>query len=201
MQAMFVFKGSDWELDDLKVIRTEVKKLQNSVYLEQDSPIENSFQEIDNILTKYDEIATFIYSSKSYSFSNDSINVNFPVEEVSKIIQQSKTYLVNHLDNPYVNNCTRLKDGLSEIPQTYFFQHVKYLQSKIGANLGRFSEYSFQSDYSNTIYTPLKNQIDALDNEVYNVGADIFYKEYNDLKELLNIDNHNATDYFRSLND
>jgi hypothetical protein len=195
-QAMYVFNHSDWKIADLTFIRNEVKKLQGSGYLEQNSPVASKFKDIQIILSKYDEIVGFISSCKGYSYSNYEIDGLFPIDDVSGKIQKSKTYLSNRLDNNYVNNCTRLKDGLREIPQTLYNKHISYLRLKIQKNSGRYKEYQFQKDYSNIIYTPLESQVNELDNNIYGINTDIFDGNLSDLKKLLDTDNTNAYDYF-----
>ncbi len=127
-QAMYVFNGLEWETADLNVIRNEVKILKNSSYLQQGSQVAIKFKEIDSILKKYDEIADFISLCNNFSYSPDGMSDGFP--DVSDKIQRSRAYLSNSLDNSYVNNCARLKDGLREIPKKLFDEHVNYLHKK-----------------------------------------------------------------------
>jgi len=197
-QALYVFNGSEWKIENLTFIRSELNTLQHSTYLEGGSSVDDSFGNIRAILMKYDEIVGFISSCKGFSYSNFDIGTSFPVSDVSSKIQKSKAYLSNGLDNIYVNNCTRLKKDLLDIPQTLFFKHISYLQSKIQQNSGRYETYNYQSDYSNIIFTPLKNQIDALDNNIYGVSESTFNSNYSSLDNMLTADNRNATDYFRS---
>lgn len=198
-QALYVFNGSEWKIENLSFIRKELNILQNSAYLEQGSAFENSFKNIRTILSKYDEIAGFIASSSYLSYSNG-IDDLFPIHDASAKIQQSKTHLSNGLGNRYVYNCTRLKDGLREIPQKLFNKHVGYLRSKIQLNSGKYSDYASQSNYSAVIYTPLSNQINSLNNDIYGVSESSFDSSFRSLEELLNTDNRNANNYFRSRN-
>jgi hypothetical protein len=197
-QAMYVFNGSEWKTNDINFIRNELKTLQNSNYLEQGSPVDNSFQNIHGILSKYDEIAAFIYTCNNFSFPYYDITISFPLDDVKGKIHTSKTYISNGLDNIYVNNCTRLKNGLIIIPQNLFNQHVNYLRSKIRKNSDRFNEFSSQPEYSDTIYMPLKSQIRELDNSVYEVSEDAFNSSHLSLDELLSTDNMKAYNYFYS---
>ncbi len=196
-QAMYVFKGSVWKIADIKIIRNEVRMLQISAYLKQDSPVASKFKEIDSILKKYDEIADFISSCNNFPYPPDGIGDHFP--DVSDKIQKSHAYLKNNLDNPYVNNCTHLKDRLREAPRKLFDEHINYLRNKIQQNTEKYNKFKSQVHYSNEIYTPLKNQIDALDNEIYGVSDAAFNKANGGLNTLLSSDNRKAFDYFLSL--
>jgi hypothetical protein len=193
-QAMFVFSRSEWDYDDLKFIRSEVNALTQSSYLDPSSPVANSFSSISTILAKYDDITGFISTCNGYSYSNFDLNSSFP--DVSDKILKSRAYLANNLDNQYVNNCTRLKDGLQKIPKNLFDKHVSYLNGKINNHGGRYAEFNYQSDYSRIIYTPLKNQIDGLDKETYGISVNLFDSGYNSLDNLLSTYNRKATDYF-----
>lgn len=199
-EAFYVFKGSAWEIVDLKFISEEVIRLKSSIYLERGSNIDNRFGEIATVLSKYYEIAGFLSSCHSFLFSHFSLHDLYPVNEISKKIQRSKAYIRNGLDNSYVNNCSRLKSGLGEIPKILFNKHVNYLHSKIQQNIGRYVEYKYQSDYSRVIYTPLKSQIESLDNDIYGINNDIFDYNSNSLEKFLNDDNNKAMEYFRKRN-
>lgn len=194
----YVLNGSEWKVADLNFIRTEVNTLQSSVYLHQDSPVASKFNEFESVLTKYDEISDFISNCNNFFFGSYSTSDRFP--DVSDKIQKSRAYLKNNLENAYVNNCARLKEGLREVPKKLFEEHVSYLRDKIQQNSGNIRNYSTHAEYSNVIYTPLRNHIDALDNDIYGVGDNTFNSNYRSLENLLSADNRNAIDYFRSLN-
>ena len=192
-QAMFVFNGSTWSNQDLKFIRDELNELMNSSYYEQSSRV---FNPIKDILSKYDEINNFINACKGYTFSNYDLEITFP--DVSEKIQKSKAYITNNLDNSYVNNCTRLKEGLQAIPKILFDKHISYLTKKVNDNGARYSEFNYQSDYSNTIYTPLRNQVDALNNDIYGIGDNVFNNAYHSVYNLLSDYNREATNYYKN---
>lgn len=194
-QAMYVFSRSEWKNDDLKLIRNEVKNLKSSAYLGSTGLV-TSFDEINTILAKYDEINNFINVCKGYTYPNYDLQSTFP--DVSDKIQQSNAYITNNLDNRYVNNCTRLKEGLPSIPKILFDKHINYLSKKTNDNGSRYIEFNYQSDYSNTIYTPLRNQVDALNNDVYGIGDDIFKDGYDSVFKLLSTYNEAANNYFRN---
>jgi hypothetical protein len=151
-------------------------------------------------LSKYDEIEAFVVSCSNFLYSNYDIGSSFPVNEVSSKIQTSRTYLSRGLGNRYVNNCSRLKDGLREIPENLFNKHVSYLSSKIQQNSGKYKNYKYQSDYSKEIYTPLKNQIDGLDNDIYGINSNTFDSNHDSLIRLLSEDNRKAADDITSRN-
>ena len=186
---------SDWKNDDLKFIRNEVKNLKSSVYLGSTGLV-TSFDEINTILAKYDEINNFINACKGYTYSNYDLESTFP--DVSDMIQKSRAYITNNLDNSYVNNCTRLKEALPAIPKILFDKHINYLTQKINDNGARYGEFNYQSDYSNTIYTPLRNQVDALNNDIYGIGDYVFSNIYNSVYNLLTDYNREATNYYKN---
>ncbi|MGI6409855.1 MAG: hypothetical protein ACOX0V_01265 [Bacteroidales bacterium] len=194
-QAMYVFSRSEWKNDDLKFIRNEVKNLKSSAYLGSTGLV-TSFDEINAILAKYDEINNFINACKGYTYSNYDLESTFP--DVSEKIRKSRAYITNNLDNSYVNNCTRLKEGLPAIPKILFDKHINYLSKKINDNGARYSEFNYQSDYSNTIYTPLRNQVDALNNDIYGIGDYVFSNGYNSVYNLLSDYNREATNYYKN---
>lgn len=193
-QTMYIFSHSEWKNDDLQFIRSEVDSLNSSPFLDSTGPVANSFNSISAILAKYDEIICFIYTCNSFSYSVYELNNSFP--DLSDKIQKSRACLAENSENQYVNNCTRLNLGLQEIPKKLFGKHVIYLQRKINRHGGRYAEFNYQSEYSNIIYTPLKNQIDDLDNKTYGIGNNAFDSGYNSLYNLLSSCNRNATDYF-----
>lgn len=197
-QAMYVFSQSEWKKEDLKFIRREVKILKNSSYLGSTGLI-TSFDEINTILSKYYEINGFINACKEFANSNYDLENTFP--DVSEMIKKSRAYIKNNLDNNYVNNCTRLKVGLEAIPKILFDKHINYLTKKINDNGARYGEFNYQSNYSKTIYTPLWNQIDALNNDIYGISDSAFRDGYNSVFTLLSRYNSDATNYYyRNLN-
>lgn len=195
-QALYVFKGTEWKIADLHFIRSEVITVQSSNYLEHGSSVDNSFKNIRSILSKYDEISGFITLCSNISYSYSDINSRFPINDVTNKIQKAKTYLSNNLDNSYVNNCPRLKAGLKGIPLKLFSIHVAYLKNKIHFHSSKYTDYNYQSDYSKVIYTPLKNELNELDNEIYGIEDNTFDSNYNSLEGSLNADNLNAAKYF-----
>jgi hypothetical protein len=194
-QAMYVFSRSEWKNDDLKFIRSEAKILKSSTYLG-NTGLVTSFDEINTILAKHDEINGFINACKGFAYSNYDLETTYP--DVSEKIIKSRAYITNNLDNSYVNNCTRLKDGLQSIPKILFDKHISYLTKKINDNGARNDEFNSQIDFSNTIYTPLRNQVDALNDDTYGIGDYVFNNGYNSVYNLLSDFNRDATNYYKN---
>jgi hypothetical protein len=192
-QAFVVFKGSDWNSEDINFIQAEKNELKRSKMLDAGSPVDNKFAEIQMVLDKYSEIAGFISSCKNFSYSSISLSDGFPISEVNNKLSQAKNYLNKNLENSYVNQCTRLHDDLKEIPQFLFRAHVKYLDNKIDSWSNEYSKYNSQADYSDNLYKPLKEEIDALDNDIYKAAN--FDSEYKRLSNKLSADNQKAYYY------
>jgi hypothetical protein len=204
-QAFYVFNGSEWSWTDLRFINNELNLLQGSSYFQKGSLAEQRFNEIQTILSKYYEIANFIHHSNNFSYSNFDLDLGYPLDEVSQKINRANTYLQNRLDNAYVNNCIRLKSGLRSIPLNLFRKHFEYLKSKIRHHSQRYFEFEYQAEYSTAIYTPLKNEIDALNQDFYGIkystllNYSILNSSQRILEEILNEENLKAYQYFQSL--
>jgi hypothetical protein len=65
--------------------------------------------------------------------------------------------------------------------------------------MGRFNEYDSQTDYSTSVYEPLKNQLNLLSNDIYGVEDNFFLYEYKKLENLLKESNRKAFNYFRNI--
>ena len=191
-QAFFVFNGSEWSSENLKFIRSEYQVLKKSPFLENGSPVDNSFSKIRQILGKYDEIVSFISSCKGFSFSDYSLSSTFPVSDVQNKISRARAYRNSNLENGYVNNCVRLHNQLKEIPQSFFNAHIRYLKNKISNWSNMWCNYNSHKDYSQNLYNPLRNEINDIDNysNIYNVPN--FASEYNNLLQIWSNDNKKA---------
>src|SRR5690606_15790297 len=108
---------------DLSVIRSEYQVLKGSQLLERNSPVDNKLMEIEGALKKYDEITGFISSNRDFSYSNSGLSDRFPMDVVRRIISYATDYRNKQLENPHVNNCSRLHEGLKEIPKSLFHAH------------------------------------------------------------------------------
>ena len=201
-QAFYVFIDSQWDEIKLNFIRTEYQALQKdgnqSGMLEKNSETDEKLNEIKNIIAKYDEITNFINSCKAFSFpGSENIESTFPISTIESDITRSVAYLNNNLENNYVNICERLKTSLRDVPMILFESHVKYLDSKINHSIGKYIDYQLQRDYSKDIYTPLSNEIDQLNNSIYNIDLDSFYAEYKKLDIKLKNEGTAAYNYFK----
>ena len=109
-------------------------------------------------------------------------------------IQRAASLQQNHLENEYVNNCTRLHNGLKEIPQSLFRSHVRYLDNKIENWLDMYPYYTSQKDYSHNLYWPLKREIDDLGNSTMYNGVNVD-AEYDRLIQKWSNENTKAYNY------
>lgn len=194
-QAMYVFSRSEWKNDDLKFIRNELRSLKNSTYLTP-GEVSLSFDNINTILKKYDEIQAFINACKGFEYPNYELENTYP--DVSEQVKKSRAYIANILENNYVNNCTRLKNELKAIPKILFDKHIDYLIKKINNNGARYSEFGSQPVYVETIYKPLNNQIDALNKDIYGVSDNVFENAYNRVYSLLSKHNYDALNFYKN---
>jgi|GEM_PF-1290094 len=197
-QAMHVFNGTEWEINDLHFIQYEVNILSSSSYLDQRGPVENSFRAIDTIISKYYEISKFISQCYGFSYSNNDLYSNFP--DVSEKIERSRAYLANYIFIHYISKCSKLKNGLKDAPKILFDKHISYLQRKINDNGGRYKEFKIQPDFNNRIHDPLQREINSLNNTLYRIEEIDFYNGRRGLNTLLEKYNREATDYFLNIN-
>jgi hypothetical protein len=197
-QAFYVFGRDEWKVEDLQFIRSEYQTLRKSTLLQQGSDVEKTFARIQQIFSTYDEIASFISSCKGFSYSGSALSDGFPIADVKGKISQAQSYLNSELGNEYVKNCTRLRDGLKEIPQSLFRAQVRYLNNKISNWSGLYSKYMSQKEYKKLHYDKLKAEIDTLDNNVYHIDKSLVDREYDQLKAKLDSDSSAAYNYFSS---
>jgi hypothetical protein len=169
-QAFYFFTKSNWSDSDLQVIRDETRYLQQATFLQPNSPIDISLNEIHNVLDKYEEILAFIAEVKHFNTSSYGIEDTFPLEEVKSKMQRAAIYLKNNLENEYVNNCIQLRTDLNAVPELYFRSHCNYLEMKIQKWSGEYTRIVQQRIYNDSVWTPLKNQIEALDMGQYKVS-------------------------------
>lgn len=156
-QAKYVFSRSEWKVEELNLIRAEMRELSKSPYLESRSDMSNSFVEIRSILDKYDEISDFVNSCKIFSIPVQQLDNQFP--DVTDKIQRSEQYLSANLENAYVNNCARLKEDLRNVRQYLSDNNYNYLLEKINYHGGRYTEFSITFDFQNAITRKLKNEV------------------------------------------
>jgi hypothetical protein len=189
-QAYHVFKGSVWDFEKLKFIRSESQELRNSTLLERGSEVDKQLSEIQDVIKRYDVVVSFISANKSFSFSNNSLSAKFPISEAQDKISQYREYKRTNLGNTYLNNCQRLHDQLDKIPQIYFNAHVRYLNNKISSWEDMYSNYNSHADYFNNLYTPLKNEINVLSSNIY--GVSDHERKYRRLINKWDLDNRRA---------
>ena len=104
-------------------------------------------------------------------------------------MNKSETYLVKGFDNNQLNNCSTIKQGLKSIPNIFFAKHIKYFESKIEKQAGRYLEYdSYRTNqpiYRKEIYNKLKNQINDITSDVYGIDQIEFDKKILELNNFL----------------
>lgn len=189
-QVKTILRGSEWNPDALIFIQAEKNELRSSGLLVAGSPVDNEFRAIQTVLDKYNEIVSFISSCNRFKYSETDLSARFPLADVQSKISRTNSLLVNHLGNDFVNNCTRLHVELREIPQALFNKHVWYLENKINNCSDLYSNFNSQIDYSNNLYIPIRAEIEALDNNLYNVLN--FDSEYERLLQKWSADNTKA---------
>ncbi|GAA4075020.1 hypothetical protein GCM10022389_20840 [Flavobacterium cheonanense] len=197
-----VFRKSDWNPQDITFIRNESKTLKNSKFLQKGNGVDIQIIQIQNVLSKYDEINKFISSCKEFSYSNNELNSAFPITTIKQKISRAVTYKNNKLENSFVNNCTVLHNQLNETTKFLFNAHVRFLNGKIDRYKGWYSkkdpsgEYTFNSAgaYADEFYKKMKNEINGLDNDIYHVSN--LDNEYEKLIAKLNKENSNAMTFF-----
>jgi len=191
-QAKTIFRGSAWSPEDLKFIQVEKDELKKSELLIIGSPVDKEFTTIQTALNKYHEIVGFISSCNGFSYSGTALSDRFPIADVQSKIQRAASLRSKRLGNEFVNNCTRLHNGLKEIPQALFKKHTAYLDNKISYWSNMWCNYNSHSDYSNNLNRPLRNEINDLSNStVYDLNVD---DECNRLFNRWSADNQKAYD-------
>lgn len=193
-QARHALRKDEWHAANLQIISSEIKKLKASPYLGGSSATLSSLNEFEAAINKYYEINRFITVCKRFQFTETGLFSNYPIAEAERLIQESKSYLQHNMENNYVAHCSNLKNELRSIPEWMFTEHVRYLTSKINAWRGMYENYNTQKDYADNLFYPLKKEVDALDNEIYNVSN--FSSEYERLITMLKNDSKKAYDYF-----
>ena len=178
-QAMHVFKGSVWKDDDIKLISKITKSLAGSTYLDKSSVTANEFKSINGTIKNYYAVTKFILNCKLYPFNNYSIDAEFPNQSAN--INKSRT-----INYPYLDNCTRLKDGLDDIPLILYKKHIAYLKEKIINNfkLNLKQIYTSSADLTNKLYTPLYKQIKNISNDIYGINIE---ECENDKEEIISM--------------
>lgn len=191
-QSMYVFKGTAWVINDLAFIRSEVRKLKNSLYLIPNSAIDDSLSIIQSIISEYDSINNFLGECNNFYSTSNEFESTFP--DVSQKIQASRSFSAQVSNHTYLRNCSRLQNGLNQVPEILFDKHVNFLTDKINTYGNMYESYSSQREYSNAIFIPIRNQLDILSNDAY--GVNTFESSKNYLENLLSECNRKALSYF-----
>lgn len=190
-QAFYAFRNSKWKSEDLKFIQAEKNALKKSKLLITGSPVYKEFTKIQTVLDKYYEIVDFISSCEDFSYSGSNLADRFPIAEVQSKIQIAASLRKDRLENEYVNNCTRLHDGLKNIPQSLFYNHVLYLENKMKYWSNMWCNYNSHKDYSQNLNAPLKSEINDFGNSTIYSGVNVD-AQYERLSEEWSRDNQNA---------
>lgn len=191
-QAYYVFNNSEWNREDIAFIRNECRILRNSDFMEEGSQVDNRCARIQLVLSKYDEINDFIATSRYFSFTDTSLQSNFPFSDIQVKITRIDTYKRNNLYNVYVNNCTRLHNELNTNKKRLIDSYLTYLDTKIKRWNGKYKQFQFTSfnEYQNIIYNPLRKELDNFKTNCNNYNYD--NNRYVNILNRLNSDRKEA---------
>ncbi|HLS31059.1 MAG TPA: hypothetical protein VK021_09400 [Flavobacteriaceae bacterium] len=200
-EADYKLRQPTWKNTDLKFIRNEIKELRNNKFFDTDNSNYNSrFDEIENTISKYYEVADFINQSKQIPSNLDySVDGRFPIDEIEEKIAQSELYLYDTSNHIYISNVRWMKDRLEEVPLELYQKNLEFLKTQFQENIDNYqhSDLASQAEYSRQIYQPLKRSLDEFDNDIYDIDYSEFRLDYRELKELLDNDNDKARKYFK----
>lgn len=193
-QADYVFIYSNWQTSDLSFIRSESNTLKKSQFLEKNSPVDKSFSKIQQILLKYDEINSFIATSRYFSFSDTSLRSTFPFSDIEVKIARIDSYKRNRLENNYVNNCVRLHSELTANKKSLIDSYLTYLDTKINRWTGKYKQFQFNSfnSYQDIIYNPLKKELEDFKTNCNNNNYTYDNNRYIEISNKLNADRKEA---------
>lgn len=195
-QVYHIFNDIQWDRKDRNLIKNEVNRLQNIKGFDNSRDVKNKLNDVETILSKYSEIADFIWNSNKISYTVHS----FPLKEVRGIINKTNNYLHKNLDNSYVNNSGYLHNGLNNIFRKLFDKHISYLQERIELNLYEYKKYDQCSNFFKEIVNPLVDELTVINNKIYNVDDIYFNQQFNMILYKLNDIETDAIQYFESQN-
>lgn len=198
-QSFYVFNGPTWDILKIGVIRNETIRLRSSTFLVANSPVAIKLLEIQQILSKYDEINNFIKTSRNIKFTNYSLGSKFPFSTLKYKISRIDNYEKNNLNNSYVNNCTLLHLGLNNTKSILINKYLKYLENIIPIWTGRYNNLSTFKEYRNIVYDPIKKELDDFRNNCDNNNYPYDRNRYNALLRELNSDSTEAYKYFTEI--
>lgn len=201
-EAHHKLEQSTWDNKELKFIRNEIEEIRNNQFFHTASSSYNSeFKEMENTISEYYKIASFIQQSKNFPTNLDySVDGRFPIDDVEEKIAQSKLHLYNSSNHIYINNVNWLKEGLKKIPNQMYQKNVDFLKTQMQKNTGEYedSDLDSQAEYSRQVYQPLKWSLDEFDNDIYDMDYySVFRSDYRELKDMLDNDNEKAGKYFK----
>lgn len=159
-QAYYVFNGTEWKADNLSFIRKETNSLRSSVFLEKNSTLDNTLVKIQQVISKYDEINSFIKSSRGFYYSDYTLKSRFPFSDFKSEISKVEIYKSKQ-KGEYLKNCKRLQNELDDVKKKLINSYLIYLENKIGQWVGKYKQYDFNSfnEYQTIIYNPLRQEL------------------------------------------
>ena len=191
-QANYVFNNTDWEINKLNVIRSEVNMLTNSKYISNKSEL----SDIKNILTKYDEISSFILQANAFSnISGVSFyGQNFEIDKVKKYIDEANNIKLN---NSLVNRCTRLNIALQEIPSLMYSKNYNYLMNKVQFCKNRYQAMQSYDEWYDAILKSIFIEFQNFEDNyaMYSVPSSKPVNDLISLKDQMDEERTNAQDY------
>jgi hypothetical protein len=195
-QVFYKFERQDWDKNasELNFMRYELQQLQQSRMLDKTSVVGVKLGKIKGVFSKYDEINKFIGSCRNFTISETRIDSKFPFSYSQQMIAQSQLYLNSQMGNNYVNNCSSLHDELNSVPNYLFQAQASYLANKINFWTGTYKDYNSQKSYHEFVWSYINEEIEDLDNTLYNVST--FDAVKKTLKDKWNEEGSKAYDYF-----
>jgi hypothetical protein len=197
-QSFFVFSKPVWSIQDVVFIREEIKELQNSQLLV--GSVKDTLISLQQILGKYYEINNFLANRTSLLLPEDrnSLNSEFPFNDLSSIISNIDSYSSNNLGNSYVNNNRQLHSKLSRKKKKLINIYLKYLETKLNNWEGNFKEFPNFNTYTDIAYKPLKKQIVDFKNNCKKNNYNYDTNRYKALLPKLEAESSIAYFYFKS---
>lgn len=197
-QSYYVFNGSEWNVDKIKAIKKMTADMKKSKFMERGADADLSLDSINFILKKYDVVTSFYYKCYNFGYKYYALDSLYPVKTVQYMLEKAKDYETNGFGNEYVNNCKRLKQQISEVPQIMFKKHYKYYNNKIDSLCVNFANYDDLRHYLDNLYTPMMTQFPN-DGLYANIGRfaplrDTINKYYEMAETYYNSDNNSFID-------
>lgn len=181
-QAEYVINKSNCDLPKMAAIKGELKKLQNSMYITDQTQLNT----INNSLLLYDEIVSFISNTRAFAsdvYVSD-FSARFNNAGAIDRIGKAANYLAT---NNMARKCDRLSTSLKEIPNWMYNKNIGYLRNKLKFCIDNYKSLPSYDEYRRLIYIPLITEIDDLDNNKlkYPTPSDKIIDDVDPLKEDL----------------